>query len=159
MVQRLLSQFNHNCLKHSSINSTQVKTRNSENRNSISKSKDSKDLSSCHIHFDPSTSHSVLKSLKTRSIQTFKLSFLTINNHHNNHISYFSSISIFSSYSLSFLITGSLLSILFTNHFKSLRSSVPHHLFDQNQLFHYGSSIHPCSHFNFSCQLHDLGFQ
>ena len=85
MMQWPLSQFNHDRLNHSSINSTQVKTRNSENRNSISKTRDSKDLLSCHVHFDPSTSHSVLKSLNTGSILTLKLTFHAINNHHDNH--------------------------------------------------------------------------
>ena len=84
MMQQILSLFNHNCLNHSSVNSTQVETRNSENRNSISK-KGFKSSLSCHVHFDPSTSHSVLKSLNTGSNLTIKLTFHTINNHYNNH--------------------------------------------------------------------------
>ena len=84
MMQWLLSQFNHDRLNHSSVNLTQVKTRNSENRNSISK-KGFKSSLSCHVHFDPSISHSVLKSLNNRSNLTIKLTFHTINNHFNNH--------------------------------------------------------------------------
>ena len=103
MMQRLLSQFNHDRLNHSSINSTQVETRNSENRDSVSKTKIQKTFCFCHVHFDPSTSHSVLKSLETGSFLTLKLSFFTINNRYDNHFSHSSLNHSFRSNSLTFL--------------------------------------------------------